>query len=96
LLKNPITETYVEESDPVPLAMVRIRIRNKKNCLLHTSTLSAGSLDLWFVLVQFKRGVESGRFLPPELRAEIKQKVELTPQEKEILKKVINFRESGQ
>jgi hypothetical protein len=40
------------------------------------------------VLVQFKRGVESGRFLPPELRAEIKQKVELTPQEKEILKKV--------
>jgi hypothetical protein len=34
--------------------------------------------------------VESGRFLPPELRAEIKQKVELTPQEKEILKKVVS------
>jgi hypothetical protein len=51
--------------------------------------LTAGILDLWVVLVQFKREVESGRFLPPELRAEIKQKVELTPQEKEILKKVI-------
>jgi hypothetical protein len=51
-------------------------------------TLTAGSLNLWVVLAQFKRGVESGRFLPPELRAEIKQKVELTLQEKEILKKV--------
>ncbi len=40
--------------------------------------------------------MESGRFLPPELGAEIKQKVELTPQEKEILKKVIYLSESGQ
>jgi hypothetical protein len=32
--------------------------------------------------------VEEGRFLPPELGSKIKEKVELTPQEKEILKKV--------
>jgi hypothetical protein len=51
--------------------------------------LTARSPNLWVVLVQFKRGVESGRFLPPELGAKIKEKVELTPQEKEILKKVV-------
>jgi predicted DNA-binding protein (UPF0251 family) len=32
--------------------------------------------------------VELNRFLPQEVSAKIKEKVELTPQEKEILKKV--------
>ena len=32
--------------------------------------------------------MEGGRFLPPEVGSKIKEKAELTPQEKEILKKV--------
>lgn len=36
--------------------------------------------------VKFKRGVECGRFLPSEVEAKIREKVELSPQDKEIIR----------
>ena len=45
--------------------------------------------------LKFKESVESGQFIPEEIRKKLEQKVNRTPQEEEILQKYKAFKSEG-